>query len=186
MESRSIDSDVAVYNNDSAVGSLQHILVMHIAEINVGSGIRPIAWVAQLESHTLHIVPYLPVFHMLSFYKWLFYHNLEIAFFGTSEAQYRKASLWEIGIVERDAVKCQNRLNKIVKTYRFDQSCPVVVNFSLTALGNLLTERTGKGFVDTICPAPHSACPLFYAFSLLRSAFELSFEVVAIRCNSAI
>lgn len=62
----------------------------------------------------------------------------------------------------------------------------MVVDLGFAAFGNLFTERAGKGFIDTIRPTARVLSPLLYTFSLLRSTFDLSFEVVAIRCNSAI
>ena len=62
----------------------------------------------------------------------------------------------------------------------------MVIDFGLASFGNLLTKRMGEGFINAFRPTARMSCPLFYAFSLLRSTFDLSFEVVAIRCSSAI
>lgn len=56
---------------------------------------------------------------MLTFNEWLFNHHLEFSFFCPAKTKNRQASLREISIVERDAVKSKDRLNKIIKTYRF-------------------------------------------------------------------
>ena len=62
----------------------------------------------------------------------------------------------------------------------------MVIYLCLASLGNPLTERLGESLVNTICPATKASGLLLYAFSLLRSAFDLSFEVTDIRCSSSI
>ena len=42
--------------------------------------------------------------------------------------------------MKRDTVKSKDRLNKIIKTYRFYECCPVVVYLGFAAFGNLFAK----------------------------------------------
>ena len=77
-------------------------------------------------------------------------------------------------------------MDKIIESDGFDKGGAMVIDFGFTALGYLFAKRMGKRLIDAVCPAIGDASPTLYAFSLLRSALELSFEIVAIRCSSAI
>ena len=85
-----------------------------------------------------------------------------------------------------DAVKGKDGLHEVVETDGLDERFPVIVYFGFSPFGNLFAEGLRQSLVDAVRPVPRAAGPLLYAFSLLRSAFDLPFEVVAIRCNSAI
>ena len=52
-----VDADVAIDNEEGIrlVGT-DYVLIMHIAEVDVGRGKRPVARVLQLEAHALHVV----------------------------------------------------------------------------------------------------------------------------------
>ena len=113
---------------------------MHIAEVYVLCGIRPIVWVDEREAHIIHIVCNLVVRHMLSFYKRLLNHNLEVAFFGTSKAKHGQFCLREISIVKRYAVECKDWLDEIVEPYGFDECCAMVVNLGFASFGYLFTK----------------------------------------------
>ncbi len=114
------------------------------------------------------------------------HYDLELTFHRTSKTENCHSCFWKICVVERDTVKCKDGLDKIVEADGFDERCTVVVDFGFTSFGNLLTKRLCEGLVDTIRPTAGTASPQLYAFILLRSAFDFSFEVVAIRCSSAI
>ena len=88
--------------------------------------------------------------------------------------------------MKRDAVERKDGLDKIVEPDGLDERCPMIIYLCLATLGNSLAEGLGEGLVDTIRPTADATSPLLYAFSLLRSAFDLSFEVTDIRCSSAI
>ena len=62
----------------------------------------------------------------------------------------------------------------------------MVIDLCLTSFCDLFAESLRQGFVNAVRPTGNTTSPLFYAFSLLRSAFDFSFEIVAIRCSSAI
>lgn len=88
---------------------------MHVAEVDVGCGICPVAGIDDREPHSLHIVGNLRVFHMLAFDKRLLYHNLEFTFCRTSKAEDNQACFREICVVKRDAVERKDGLDKIVE-----------------------------------------------------------------------
>ncbi len=68
----------------------------------------------------------------------------------------------------------------------FHQRGTVVINHRFPTFGNLVAQHPRQRIVDTLRPTAYDTSPPFYAFSLLRSALEFSFEIIAIRCSVSI
>lgn len=186
FQRRNIDSDVTVHDYNGAVDGLKDVFIVHVAEIDVGCGVYPVSWIDELESHTMHIISDKTIVDMLPLNERLLHHYLEVALYSASKTKDGQPCFGEIGVVEWDAVECEDRLDKIIESDGFDKGGAMVIDFGFTALSYLFAKRMGKRLVYAVCPAIGEASPTLYAFSLLRSALEFSFEIVAIRCSSAI
>ena len=116
-----VDADVAIdYKNRIRLQRTQYILVMHVAQVDFGRGIRPVAWILEFKAHILHECCNLIVAHGLAVYIGLLGYDLEFAALVTAKAKHGESCLGEIGIVKGNSVEGKNRLDKIIQADRLD------------------------------------------------------------------
>ena len=139
--------------------------------------------VLQLEAHALHVVGNFLVGHMATADEGLLTDNLELTLAVAPEAEYDKAGLREVGIVQGDTVEGEDGLDEVVEADALDKRGTMVVNPGLATLGNLFAEGTLKRVVNTLHPAANGLGPFFYNCLLLRSALALSLEVAESLCS---
>ena len=70
--------------------------------------------------------------------------NLELTLAAAPKAEYGKAGLWEVGIVQSDAVEGEDGLDEVVEADALDERGAVVVNPGFSTFGNLIAERAVK------------------------------------------
>ena len=95
-----VDADVAVDYEDIALAGPYHILVVQVAEIDVGSGIRPVAGIDECESYVLCKGIDFGVAYFRALYIRLFNNDLEIAISESSESDYCQPCFGEKSIVQ--------------------------------------------------------------------------------------
>ena len=150
---------------------------MHVAEVNIWSGIGPVTRIFQFETHLAHIVSNLFIAHRLSVNEGLLYYDFKLSVLVATKAKNSQSCFREIGIMKCYAVKGKDGLDKIIEPDRLNQRRTMIIDLSLATLCNLFAKNLGQLFIYAISPYSDSFCPLFnYAF-LLRSKLAISLVV---------
>ena len=103
------------------------------------------------------------VTHAIPFNERLLDYNLEISFCITPKAKYSKCCFWEIGIVQRYAVKCQYWFNEIIQSYSLYQCGTMIIYYRFSTFSYSFTEGISKRLIDIVNPYAYSFCPFFYS-----------------------
>ncbi len=136
-----VNADVTI-NDKDGIGMIgaNHILIMHVTQVNFWGGISPVSRVLEFKSHLSHKCCDFFVTNWLPVDERLLNNNFEFSSLVTSKTQYKETRLGEIGVVESYSIKGKNWLNKVIKTYRLDECGAMVINDSFTAFGNLFPK----------------------------------------------
>ena len=110
-----VDTDVAVNHKHISVNGLDYIFVVQVAQINLRCGISPVTRIAEFKTHSLCKQPDFLVRHLFALDVRLLYNDLKISVACATKSQHIKACLREIGIVQTDAVECQDRQDLVIQ-----------------------------------------------------------------------
>ena len=112
---------------------------MQVTQINFGSGKRPVARIDQFKTHFLRKNRNSFVRHLTALNVRLFYNYFELSIGEPSKTKDCETCFREVCIMKTYTVQCQNRLDIIIKSYRFDKIATMLKNMRLTSFSNLLS-----------------------------------------------